>query len=159
MTTVRRLGPEDAPVLQTLARDAARFDIAGRSEAVPALDQELARAYLSNADILHWVAEHDGLVVGFVLCYLQRLWHAPGREVMLYDIGVHEAYRRQGIGRMLIETMESWMRENDVADVWVPADNIEAEAFYRACGFARDDEQAVIMSKRVRDASKHVEKR
>jgi hypothetical protein len=45
--------------------------------------------------------------------------------------------------------MAEWMRENAVASVWVLADNEEAEAFYAACGFARDDPQPVQMSRRL----------
>lgn len=144
---IRRLNSDDAPVLELIARDARDFDITGRSEAAEPLESADAQTFLTHPDILFWVAEQDDQVVGFLLCFVQYLWHQPFRELMLYEIGVRESARRQGIGRVLVETMESWMLEHDVADVWVPADNSGAEAFYRACGFEREDEQAVMMSK------------
>jgi hypothetical protein len=39
------------------------------------------------------------------------------------------------------------MTEHGVGSVWVLADNEGAEAFYAACGFARDELQAVHMSR------------
>jgi ribosomal protein S18 acetylase RimI-like enzyme len=151
MPSIRRLGEGDEPVLRLLAREGAEFDIEGRTETVAELDPQSASVYLRNPDILHWVAEREGRIDGFLLCYVQYKWHAPARELMLYEIGVRSSARRRGIGQALIETMETWMRENGIEDVWVPADNLGAEAFYRACGFVKDEEQAVMMSKTVGD--------
>lgn len=147
---IRLLGESDTAVLAQIARDAPDFDIAGRTETLQSVDYSPARAYLSNPDILHWAAEENGRVIGFLHCYVLRLWHSPGLELMLYDIGIRASHRRRGVGRALVATMESWMADNGIADVWVPADNPGAEAFYRACGFDRDEEQAVMLSKQVR---------
>jgi ribosomal protein S18 acetylase RimI-like enzyme len=144
---IRRLTSEDGVVLEVIARDAGEFDITGRSEPVKPLEPVNARTFLTHPDILFWAAEQDDQVAGFLLCFVQYLWHQPFRELMLYEIGVRESARRKGIGRSLIDTMETWMLEHRIADVWVPADNPGAEAFYQACGFERDDEQAVMMSK------------
>jgi ribosomal protein S18 acetylase RimI-like enzyme len=148
--TIRRLDESDVAVLELIAREAPEFDMDGRTDSpLEPLDREAGRVFLSHPDVLYWVAEQDGHIEGFLLCYVQYLWHAPAREVMLYDIGVRSSVRRRGVGRALTETMEAWMRENGIEDVWVPADNPGAEAFYRACGFVIDDEQAVMMSKVV----------
>jgi ribosomal protein S18 acetylase RimI-like enzyme len=146
---VRRLELNDIVVLHELARDAEEFDVEGRTDSVAPLDEESARTYLSNPDVLHWVADEGSRVDGFLLCYVQYKWHAPSRELMLYEIGVRQSTRGKGIGRQLIEAMEEWMTENQIADVWVLADNPGAESFYAACGFERDEEQAVMMSKVV----------
>jgi hypothetical protein len=45
--------------------------------------------------------------------------------------------------------MEAWMEEAGVRSVWVLADNEAAEAFYAACGFARENQQPVQMSRRL----------
>jgi len=42
--------------------------------------------------------------------------------------------------------MRRWMIDEDVAGAWVAADSGEAEAFYAACGFVRDDVQPVQMT-------------
>lgn len=150
MFSFRRLGLDDIALLETIARDAPEFDMGGRTDSpLEPLDRQAALVFLNHPDVLYWVAERDGHVDGLLLCYVQYLWHAPAREVMLYDIGVRSSARRQGIGQALIETMEAWMLENGIADVWVPADNPGAEAFYAACGFEMDEEQSVMMSKVV----------
>jgi ribosomal protein S18 acetylase RimI-like enzyme len=125
--SIRRLERGDEVVLSALARDAGEFDVEGRTQELTELDPESAAAYLRNPDILHWVAEQNGRVDGMLLCYVQHKWHAPARELMLYEIGVRATARRQGVGRALMEAMETWMRENGVQDVWVLADNPDAD--------------------------------
>ena len=145
--SVRLLGPDDVEVLVQLCREAPDFDLEGREPSVEPPGHDAATRYLSHPDVLHWVAETEGRVNGFLVCFVQYLWHEPARELMLYEIGVRASARRQGIGRALVATMEAWILEHGIEDVWVPADNPGAEAFYRTCGFERDDEQAVMMSK------------
>jgi GNAT superfamily N-acetyltransferase len=143
---IRRLGPGDEAVLAVLAADEEDFDLAERSgprEPVAGAD---AAAYLGDPNVLHWVAEDDGVVVGHLLAYLERRRADPPRQVLLYEIGVRDAYRRRGIGTALVEAMRAWMRDHDVAEAWVPADSGDAEAFYAACGFVRDDVQPVQMT-------------
>jgi GNAT superfamily N-acetyltransferase len=143
---IRRLGPGDEAVLALLAAEEEDFDLAERSgprEPVAGAD---AAAYLSDPNVLHWVAEDDGVVVGHLLAYLERRRVGEARQVLLYEIGVREAYRRRGIGRALVEAMRTWMRDHDAAEAWVPADSGDAEAFYAACGFVRDDVQPVQMT-------------
>ena len=144
---VRRLGPGDADTLALIALEATDFDLADRSDPERPLAASDAEAYLANPGVLHWVAEHEGRVVGELLCHLLPMPSGVGRELLLYAIGVRQAHRRQGVGRALIAEMRAWAEEARLADVWVLADNPDAEAFYVACGFRRgeDDEQGVLM--------------
>ena len=145
--SVRRLGPGDTETLVLIAQDAPDFDLADRSDPEPPLTPSDAEAYLANPSVLHWVAERDGQVVGELLCHLLPMPSGVGRELLLYAIGVREAYRRRGVGRALIAEMRAWAEGTRLSDVWVLADNPDAEAFYVACGFRRgeDDEQGVLM--------------
>jgi ribosomal protein S18 acetylase RimI-like enzyme len=138
---IRRLGPGDEELLELLARDAADFDLAGRSAPDQPLGQDEAVAYLANEGVLHWIAESEEVVVGELICHLLPLSVAPGREVLLYSVGVREAYRRQGIGRALVNELRRWCELARVRDVWVLADNAGAEAFYRSCGFRLGEER------------------
>jgi predicted N-acetyltransferase YhbS len=146
---IRLLGPGDEAVLSALARDEAAFDVAGRGRSRPALGNAAATAYLADPDVLHWVAEEGGAVVGHLLCYVQRRRVGDSTQLMLYEMGVRDDRRRRGVGTALVGEMERWMRAAGVAGVWVLADNEGAEAFYEACGFSRDDLQPVQMSRRV----------
>ncbi len=151
---VRRLGPGDEPILQLLATDDADFDITGRGAPQPPLDFTAARDYLANPAVLHWIAVEGDVVVGDVNCLLLPLRAGAGRELLLYEIGVRESWRRRGIGRALLEVMEQWMHENAVTEVWVLADNAAAVDFYGACGFVTEKLQPVYMTRHLdgRDA-------
>jgi GNAT superfamily N-acetyltransferase len=147
---IRRLGPGDEAVLQQLAADEPEFDVAGRSEPAEPVSRADAAAYLADPAVLHWVAEDDGLVVGDLLCYVERRSTKRPRDLLLYEIGVRESYRRQGIGTTLLEVMRKWMEDESVEEVWVLADNPEAEKFYASFGFARDEGQPVQMTLSLR---------
>jgi ribosomal protein S18 acetylase RimI-like enzyme len=55
---------------------------------------------------------------------------------------VAPAYRRQGVGDMLIKTVLEWTRSNGYSDVvlWVTEGNANAEKLYERNGFARTGE-------------------
>jgi len=150
---VRRLGSGDEPVLAMLAREDAAFDLDDRGAPRRPLDRAAAAAYLADPDVLHWVAEDAGAVVGHLLCLVQPRRSGDRLELLLYEIGVRSTHRRRAVGRRLIGAMDGWMTEHAVAEVWVLADNPGAEAFYRACGFERDDPQPTYMTRRRPTAS------
>jgi ribosomal protein S18 acetylase RimI-like enzyme len=68
---------------------------------------------------------------------------------LLYEIGVRSAFRRRGIGRALLDVMETWMKQDQIAEVWVLADTSIAVDFYRGCGMEIDSEQPVYMTKDI----------
>ena len=152
--SIRRLGPGDEATLELLAREDADFDLDGRSAGLPPLKPAMAQRYLANPGVLHWVASRDGVVAGFLYCAHVLLRTDPGQELLLYEIGVRQAYRRQGVGRALLDHMERWMQNNDVSEVWVCADNRVAVDFYRACGFASEEPQPAYMTRRVEGGPK-----
>jgi predicted N-acetyltransferase YhbS len=145
---VRRLGQGDRDVLDLLAREDAAFDLDGRGAARPPLEPAAAAAYLTDPNVLHWVAEDSGAVVGHLLCHVQRRRSGDARQILLYEIGVRSTHRRTGVGRRLVGAMDAWMAEHAVSKVWVLAD-VDAESFYAACGFGRDEHQPVQMSRRT----------
>jgi ribosomal protein S18 acetylase RimI-like enzyme len=136
---IRRLGPDDEVVLTLLAQEDAEFDLEGRGGSVTPLSTEAARAHLSNPAVLHWVAESHGAIVGFLFCQHLSLRSETGSEVLLYEIGVRNGARRQGVGSALLDALYSWMAEHEVEEVWVGADNPDAIEFYRSCGFETDE--------------------
>jgi ribosomal protein S18 acetylase RimI-like enzyme len=145
--SVRRLRLGDEPILEMLAKQDASYDLEGRGVPRTPLGIEDARAYLSDDHILHWIAEDDGVVVGHLLCHVQRKRAEAAFQLMLYEIGVLESHRRRGIGSALIAAMDSCMAERRISTAWVLADNSGAEDFYRALGFQRDSVQPVQLSR------------
>jgi GNAT superfamily N-acetyltransferase len=146
---LRLLEPGDEGMLRLLADEEADFGLDEPSGLSRALADADAEAYLRDPGVLHWVAEEDGLVLGHLLAYVERRRANPPRQLLLYDIGVREASRRRGVGTALVDAMREWMRAKRVEEAWVPADSPEAEAFYAACGFVRDEEQPVQMTLRL----------
>lgn len=143
--SVRLLGPGDEAVLAVLAADEADLDMAGRGDPSVPLAPADAAAYLGDPAVLHWVAEEDGRVLGFNLCYLLRRRSDAPRELLLFEIGVREDDRRRGVGAALVAAMRAYAERERITEIWVLADNPGAIAFYTACGFARDEEQGLQM--------------
>lgn len=133
--SIRRLGAGDEGVLEQLARDDDDFDLAERGAPRAPLTHEAARAYLGDPSVLHWAAEWQGEVVGHLQCSVLRKRAGDPEEVLLYEVGVRSAHRRQGVGRALLETLQTWMLERHICEAWVLGDNPGAVEFYRACGF------------------------
>lgn len=148
--SVRRLGPGDEAILSYMAAEDADFDVAGRGAPLEPLDSAAAQRYLANPAVLHWIAQHGSTIIGELVCIIIPLSSHTECELLLYEIGVRSAWRRRGVGRELIATMEGWMREHGVAEVWLGADNPAAVEFYRACGFVVDEPRSVFMSRRIR---------
>lgn len=141
---IRRLGPGDEAVLATLAREDPDYDLDDRSTPATPLAHADAAAYLADPHVLHWIAEEDGRVTGFLLCHALRMRAKQPLELVLYEIGVHRDMRRRGIGRALVDECVAWMRAHGVHTIWVLADNPGAEAFYLACRFIREREQPAM---------------
>jgi GNAT superfamily N-acetyltransferase len=142
---IRRLGPADASVLELLARDDADFDLRGDGPARAPLSREDAEAHLSDPHVLHWVASADGAILGSLFCHVLPMRKQPATELLLYEIGVRSAWRRRGVGRLLVSAMVDWMKANGIVTAWVLADNPEAERFYAACGFGPGSGPAVYL--------------
>jgi len=147
--SIKRLGPGDEAVLELLAREDADFDLDGRGEPLTPLKPAVAQRYLANPSVLHWVALEGSVVTGFLYCSLVLLRSGAGSELLLYEVGVRREWRRQGVGRALLNHMEGWMHSNDVGAVWVCADNQVAVDFYRGCGFTSEEPQPVYLTREL----------
>ena len=145
MISVRLLGPGDEAVLALLNAEDADFDLEGRGGPGRPLAAADAAAYLADPAVRHWVAEEDGRVIGFNLCYVLRRRNDAAREVLLFEIGVRQGARRRGAGRAMVAAMRDFMEREAIEEAWVLADNPGAIAFYAACGFVVDEEQGTQM--------------
>ncbi|MBK5189491.1 MAG: GNAT family N-acetyltransferase [Gemmatimonadaceae bacterium] len=144
------LGTDDVAILEYLAVNDREFDLEGRGEPLEPLSPAAARRFLADPAVLFWVARDNGAVAGFLYCLVVPLRSSDEQELLLYEIGVRTECRRRGVGRLLLDHMEGWMRTNGVGEVWVCADNRAAVDFYRAREFAVAEAQPVYMTRRVR---------
>ena len=84
---------------------------------------------------LFLVAEVEGRIIGTVLGGFD------GRRGMVYHLAVEKAYRRQEIGRLLMEELEKCLRAKGCIRYYllVTRDNAEAIAFYENQGWQKMD--------------------
>jgi len=94
-------------------------------------DAEQARLFLADANNALFLAEADGVAVGFATANRLQRFDNRRAEVLLYEISVEKPYRRRGAGRALIARVLGWARAVGAENVWVLADADDA----RACAF------------------------
>lgn len=73
-------------------------------------------------------------IVGGLTAYEFAMYLKEEKEAYLYDLAVDETYRRQGIARALIESAKQYARENNIATLFVEAneEDIAAVEFYKS---------------------------
>lgn len=88
-----------------------------------------------------WVAEKEGQIVGFALCYVRySTWKGP--VLYLEDLYIQEVYRREGIGETLFNCCRQYGIDNGYARmVWQVLEwNEPAIRFYSKYGASFDGE-------------------
>jgi len=156
--TIRLARPEDYDGIQPLAEqmDALhrehlpeRF----RKHDGPPRSREYVMSLIEDDETMLAVAESDGTLVGIINCGLSRTPDIPIKVRRLFvkvrGVVVDRAYRRRGIGRVLMERAADWAREHGASEVQLNlyAYNEDGAAFYRALGFS------VLSSRLVRPVS------
>jgi ribosomal protein S18 acetylase RimI-like enzyme len=98
----------------------------------------LGRAIDSPDDCV-FVAERDGVVVGYVFAALEPLnWkELRGPAGFIHDVAVAEEARRSGIGTELIAAAIEWLRNHGAPRVilWSAASNAIARSLFSHLGF------------------------
>lgn len=97
---------------------------------------------LSDSQTRLIVAEENGVLIGYVLAVIVDVipdMFVQENSGFLADIYVDEAYRQQGIGRTLVETVKLWLRENDIHSFeWHVAEhNVVGQRFWESVGGRR----------------------
>jgi len=99
-------------------------------------DKEQGEKFLANKDNSLFLAFWEGKIAGFLTGYrLQRIDKRKA-EVLLYEISVHENFRKRGIGKALIQALKHWAKEVGADEVWVITNksNTAAVAMYESEG-------------------------
>lgn len=133
--------PEDRAAVNALARQVHALHVAWRPD-IFEIPEELypqERFQAAIAERQLYVAKLGGEIVGFALVVI-RQYDRPGlvkRKVLILDeICVDEAYRRQGIGRQIMGDVKALARAFGCTDIQlgVYPQNTAALALYESAG-------------------------
>lgn len=89
-----------------------------------------------------YVAVVSGEVVGYIhACDYDLIYEDHMKNVM--GIAVKSEYKKQGIGKALLETVEQWAKESGANAVRLVSGSHRKEAheFYRHCGYGNEKNQ------------------
>ena len=80
--------------------------------------------------------------VGYVLCYRFPSLYSNDYLAYLYDIEVSVNHRRKGAGRLLIKTLLTHLKADDVSELWLgtATDNTAGQAFFSSTGAVKSGE-------------------
>lgn len=121
------------------------FELVTRGRAIEleerALDQPLTKRY-SIGEVFApwaswdrgWVAVDGGTICGFATCGYEA-WH---RRVILWFLYISPAWRRRGVGRLLLAEVEAHGRTLGASHVWLETSNVNVPGVkaYERLGYA-----------------------
>jgi diamine N-acetyltransferase len=134
--TIRKAGAEDLPRILTLIKEFALFQRTPEKVTVTAEqmqeDRDLFRCFIAETE--------DGEAVGFASFFF-AYYSWTGKAVYLDDLYVREAFRKQGIGKRLLQSVIDLARQEGCRKVrWqVSKWNTHAIHFYESMGATIDD--------------------
>jgi GNAT superfamily N-acetyltransferase len=138
MTDIRRLERHEIDAVSALARavwQATYPELISRQQIDFMLADRYApeqiHAQLDDPRHAWWVAQQDGQLVGFAHASLD------GADSKLDKLYVHPDKQRQGIGSMLLTTVQDWARAQHARRLWLQVNrgNTPAIAAYQNRGF------------------------
>jgi len=145
---IRRAQETDLPTLGKLGTLLAQthFDFDSRrfrlgAAASPEGYAQFLRGQMKHVDAAIFVAERDGVVIGYVYAELEPLSWKELREAagFIHDLAVDVTHRRSGAGAALMEAASDWLRERGAPRVilWTAQQNSAAQQLFSRLGFKR----------------------
>jgi GNAT superfamily N-acetyltransferase len=135
---IRQILEKDAQEVASLSRQLG-YD--------PGIEQTLENinAILNNTDHSAFVAIHEDKVIGWIgVCQAIQIESVPYCEI--HGLIVDNLYRKQGVGKMLIEKAKIWCLEKGNAKLRVRCNirRTETHLFYQHLNFKEVKEQKVF---------------
>jgi GNAT superfamily N-acetyltransferase len=142
--TIRRATAKDVRSLAGLWREMMEFHrtihpaFQFGPEAQKSIERHLLDTIRSTGGRI-FVADADGEIVGYTLGEIQdrKPIYPAGRYGFVSDLVVTEAWRRRGVGRLLVTTILDWFHQYGVTaiELFVLESNPVSTAFWESMGF------------------------
>ena len=145
---IRRATRADLPALGRLGAMLLRthYEFDEQRFMAPGSDPEAGYAWflgtqLQDEDVVVFVAERSGQVVGYVYAGLEPQSWKELREAsgFVHDVAVDHAARRQGIAERLMQAALEWLASRGAPRVmlWTAEQNAGAHRLFKELGFRR----------------------
>ncbi len=94
---------------------------------------------LRDDNVLYYVVERDGFVIGFTSLHIEPQLHHAGLVGEIQELIVHETVRDKGIGTQLVSRLEQEAQKRGCVSIEVTTKKfrVEAQRFYEHMGFTR----------------------
>ncbi len=128
--TIRAAKKDDSPDIARLVTQL------GYPTTEAEMEQRL-KVLLPLPEYVVFVAESSGRVIGLIGAYLGHALEFDGTYGRLTGVVVDKPYRDSGVGKMLLDHIESWLKEKGARMVTLTSgkQRKEAHGFYRHLGF------------------------
>jgi GNAT superfamily N-acetyltransferase len=140
MPSIGSFSLTDLPALRSLlAEYLLEFD--PRADPLTYWDEEYIEALLAgwqDGSLTIWLARNGADPVAFAIARIERQWYRRARRAGIFEeCYVAPPYRRQGLGRMLVDRALDWFDAQDVAEVRAPVvgRNLAGLLFWQRLGF------------------------
>ncbi|AWK03310.1 GNAT family N-acetyltransferase [Flavobacterium crocinum] len=92
---------------------------------------------ISNPKYLYLIAENEIEGLGFISFHTQNLLHHCGLVGEIQEFFIHQKYRGQGVGRVLINEILNFAEQNNLKSIEVTTNKkrVENVAIYENLGF------------------------
>jgi len=134
--TLRRCTYEDVPKIVELSRQWSEEKV---TFAYPAATEE---KIINRLGDYFWVAEIDGLVIGYTHGVIQTLQYPVfplhSEFLEIYEVYVHPDYREAGVGHKLVDSIFAEAESNGIVHALVGSSNLDWQrtvGFYERHGF------------------------
>lgn len=131
--------PEHRKALLMLMDLYALDPMSGGHSLTPRARQNLIPQLQRHPSFYGWVAYYGQAPAGFAICFLNFSTFAGLPALNIHDISVRNEYRGGGLGKRILETIESKARELECCKLTleVREDNGPARRLYQHLDFAR----------------------
>lgn len=109
-------------------------------------DNKQGKKFFKNENSALFVAFSNNKLVGFAIAYKLQRFDQKGAEILLDEIEVVKEYRKEGIGKKIIESVKNWGKKTGAKEIWIPTNksNQAAVALYKSAGGKAENKDDII---------------